>query len=157
MFLPNFDGDTVDANGRRKDGCGGGRRRGGRTAAAGLLTLGGWRTGRASCLFSSFGRHFLRGFGRGLVSGLDWRTRFLISKNWGRARGRRCYSTCRVALKGSKYRVKERDLVYYFRLIIVLFFPVYPRRVLKKVTGSPELKLTTWIGDGLLFFVSSCS
>ena len=58
MFLPNFDGDTVDAPGRRKDGRGGSGR--GRRTAAGLLTLGCWCTGRASCLFSSFGRHFLK-------------------------------------------------------------------------------------------------
>ena len=62
MFLPNLDGDTVDASGRGKDGSGGSRR-GGRTAAAGgPLTLGRWGSGctaRASCLFS-FGRHFLK-------------------------------------------------------------------------------------------------
>ena len=58
MFLPNLDRDTVDANGRRKDGRGGSGR--GRRTAAGLLTFGCWCTGRASCLFSSFGRHFLK-------------------------------------------------------------------------------------------------
>ena len=59
MFLPNFDRDTVDAPGRRKDGRGGRGR--GRRTAAGLLALGGWCTGRASCLFScTFGRHFLK-------------------------------------------------------------------------------------------------
>ena len=59
VFLPNLDGDTVDAPGGREDGRHGRRRR----TAAGLLTLGGWCsgcTGRASCLFSSFGRHFLK-------------------------------------------------------------------------------------------------
>ena len=61
MFLPNLDGDTVDAPGRRENGRDGSGR--GRRTAAGLLTLGGWCsgcTGRASCLFSSFGRHFLK-------------------------------------------------------------------------------------------------
>ena len=59
MFLPNLDRDTIDASRRRKDGRDGRRRR----TAAGLLTLGGWCSGctaRASCLFSSFGRHFLK-------------------------------------------------------------------------------------------------
>ena len=54
MFLPNLDGDTVDAPGRRKDGCGGSGR--GRRTAAGLLTLGGWCSGG-----TAFRRgHFLR-------------------------------------------------------------------------------------------------
>ena len=35
MFSPNLDGDTIDASGRRKDGCDGRRRR----TAAGLLTF----------------------------------------------------------------------------------------------------------------------
>ena len=71
MFLPNLDGDTVDAPGRRKDGRGGSGR--GRRTAAGLLTLGGWCTGRASCLFSSFGRHFLK---EGVWSWFCFRTDF---------------------------------------------------------------------------------
>ena len=79
MFLPNLDGDTVDAPGRRKYGRDGSGR--GRRTAAGLLTFGCWCTGRASCLFSSFGRHFLK---EGvwwwfLVSGLT----FDFAKNWG--------------------------------------------------------------------------
>ena len=78
MFLPNLDGDTVDAPGRRKDGrCGNGR---GRRTAAGLLTLGCWCTGRASCLFSSFGRHFLK---EGVWSWFCFRTRFLIPRIGG--------------------------------------------------------------------------
>ena len=59
VFLPNLDGDTVDAPRRREDGCHGRRRR----TAAGLLTLGGWCSGgpaSASFCFSSFGRHFLK-------------------------------------------------------------------------------------------------
>ena len=75
MFLPNLDGDTVDAPGRREDGCGGSGR--GRRTAAGLLTLGCWCTGRASCLFSSFGRHFLK---EGVWSWFCFRTQFLMVK-----------------------------------------------------------------------------
>ena len=73
MFLPNLDGDTVDAPGRRKDGCGGSGR--GRRTAAGLLTFGWWCSGRASCLFSSFGRHFLK---EGVWSWFCFRTDFLF-------------------------------------------------------------------------------
>ena len=67
MFLPNLDGDFVDVSGRRKNRSGGSGR--GRRSSAGLLTFGWWCSGctaRASCLFRSFRRHFLkRGFGRG--------------------------------------------------------------------------------------------
>ena len=87
MFLPNFDGDTVDASSRRKDGCGGSGR--GRRTAAGLLTLGGWCTGRASCLFSSFGRHFLKrgGLVVGFVSGPKFLMEFVkVAMNWGRTK-----------------------------------------------------------------------
>ena len=44
MFLPNLDGDTVDANGRRKDGCDGTAQKI-RPSSAGLLSLGGWCSG----------------------------------------------------------------------------------------------------------------
>ena len=67
MFLPNLDGDAVDAPGRREDGCGGSGR--GRRTAAGLLTLGWWCTGRAGCFFSSFGCHFGGSGGGGSSSG----------------------------------------------------------------------------------------
>ena len=108
MFLPNLDGDTVDVPGRRKDGRGGSGR-GRRTAAAGLLALGGWCTGRASCLFSSFGRHFLK---EGVWSWFCFRTQFLmilqVAANVGEDEG------AWVALNGSKSRRKRSCLVYSF-------------------------------------------
>ena len=55
MFLPNLDGDTVDACGRRKDGCHGTAQKI-RHSSAVLLALGGWCSGG-----TAFRRgHFLR-------------------------------------------------------------------------------------------------
>ena len=61
IYLENLDGDTIDAPGRREDECGGSEQ--GRRSSTGILALGGWCSGctaRASCLFSSFGQHFLK-------------------------------------------------------------------------------------------------
>ena len=106
MFLPNLDGDTVDAPGRRKDGCGGSGR--GRRTAAGLLTFGCWCTGRASCLFSSFGRHFLK---EGVWSWFLFQDPifdgfFKFQRELGEDEG------AWVALKGSRSKTKRFCLVY---------------------------------------------
>ena len=111
MFLPNLDRDTVDAPGRREDGRHGRRRR----TAAGLLTFGCWCTGRASCLFSSFGRHFLK---RGGLVVFVFRTDFLFwlklvpvpgCNELGEDEG------AWAALKGSKSKETGSCLVYSFK------------------------------------------